>query len=204
MRAGQPLSGLKIRLLLNEKVSYQWARSDANGLYSVSVPAGRYVVTGYEPDSEIANELLSGMIMYPEQHGAGQLSEPMPVMPGKPGVGLDFNYAAPVVLIEPVGVVAGNGKVVASWEEYPGAAAYRLPLEERQSERKFESTIFLPTESRPPQVTTNSVDLSTIGVKLKPGNFYILHIEALDKSGVPISKTADSYRRRGFVTSAAN
>ena len=164
----------------------------------------QYVVTGYEFDSEIANELLSGMIMYPEQHGNGELSEPMAVTPNKAGIGLNFSFAAPVILIEPVGVVGGNGKVVASWEAYPNAVAYRLQLEERQSERNYESIQFLPSGSPPPQLTTNSVELSTLGVKLKPGYFYILHIEALDKSGAAISKTADSYRRRGFVMAAAN
>ena len=204
MRAGKPLLGLKVQLLLNEKVASQWAVSDANGVYNVSVPAGQYLISGYKLDSGIANELLAGMIMHPEQHRAGQQSEPMSVAPGKLGTGLDFSFAAPVVLIEPSGVVTGGANVKASWEAYPGAVTYRLQLEERLSERNYESIKFLPEYSPSPQVTTSSVDLSTIGVTLKSGHFYILHIEALDKSGEPISRTVDSYRRRGFVMAATN
>jgi hypothetical protein len=192
-----PVSGLKLRLGLNGKVMSQWGTTNAAGNYTITVPPGRYQVTGFELDRESANRVLAGKILHPQCNMLDQIQ--VDAASGKSASGPDFSFTNPVVVSGPVGDLPVGSKVIIAWHAYPGAASYRVQLEEHKSQSRFsgKTEFVYPWQSRP-VVTTNSLDISTTEGKLKPGFYYRTSVEALDATGTVISESAPSYRSSPF------
>jgi hypothetical protein len=191
----KPVAGLKLRLSLNEKVMTQWGTTDATGGYSVSIPPGRYKISGFEFDRPSANRVLAGKIMYPGRH---MIAPQFNVSSGKAAEAIDFDFTDPVILTGPFGELPPDAKVVITWQAYPGAARYRVQLEEREHRSQLGSTQFMFPWSSRPVAPTNSLDISTTDAKLKPGYLYRARVEALDEKGHAISETPMRYDDPGF------
>lgn len=191
---GRPLAGFKVRLRLNGKVASQWGTSDTDGVYRISVPAGRYTLTGFEVDREAANKVLAGMIMHPHQLGHfHETSNVVNATPGRAASSFDFEFTDPVVVLGPFGELPADGKVLITWRPYPNATSYRVQLTERM--KMFQTGIVpqvFPWSSRP-VVATNAFDISTTGAKLKADAQYQISVEALDVNGNVISQSADQF-----------
>ena len=64
--SSKPVSGLKIRLVLNGSVVSQWAETDAVGKYSIRLPPGKYQASGYELNSYLTDKKLAGKLESPQ------------------------------------------------------------------------------------------------------------------------------------------
>ena len=193
----RPVAGLKLRLSLNGKVMSQWGTTDSTGSYSISVPAGRYQVTGYELDHASPDRVLAGKIMRPQRETLD--STLIQAAPDKVASGPDLDFTEPVVLTGPVGDQSSNAKVIITWQPFPGAASYRVQLDE--SERRtqfFGETKFVYDWASRPLVSSNSFDVSSAQAKLKPGYYYHARVEALGANGKVISETPNGKGNLGF------
>ena len=193
---GKPLQGLRLRLALNGAVMSQWAMSGADGRYQVALPYGKYRVDGYELDSSSAHRVLAGKTDGPRLGFHAQ--EVTVVEAGRAGQGPDFAYVAPLRKLGPRGDVSLARPVVASWEPYPGAAAYRLQLVEQQDPRDYETQRRVFEWRDRPVVTGTSVDLGALGASLKKGYHYTLEIEALDERRRALSQSTRNFDRADF------
>lgn len=194
--SGKPVQGLRLRLALNHAAMSQWATTGADGKYEVAVPYGKYQVNGHELDSRTAERVLSGKIDSP-RFGMPELGV-IVVAEGKRATGPDLAYVDPVKRKGPVGEASLSKPVVASWENYPGASAYRLQVAEQRSPTDWEEQKRLFDWRDRPVVEGTSADLGKLGAKLKKGFFYRVEIEALDAKRRPISESPRHGDGSGF------
>ncbi len=193
----KPVQGVKLRLMLNGGVASQWAVSDEAGVYKISLPAGRYATKGFELDWQTANRTLAGKIMDPRCSGPETATDITDASPAKPGKGMDFLFIDPIEVLGPFGEQPADGKIVIAWRPYPNAASYRVQLQEHVALGGGTVHYAFPWETRP-VVTSNSLDLSATGIKLKPQVTYGIQVEALNKEGQTISESPDRFRAPGF------
>ena len=91
----KPLAGLRLRFALNGDVMSQWATTGAAGHYEIGVPYGKYLIDGFDLDTETANSVLAGKIEHPQNPISSGTFE---VAAGAPGHGLKLEFVDPVVL----------------------------------------------------------------------------------------------------------
>ncbi len=194
--SGKPAPGVRLRIALNGAVMSQWATSGADGKYEVALPYGKYLVNGHELDSKTVDRALSGKIDAPRYLAPNR--DPLTVAEGRPARGPDLVYVDPVKRTEPSGEVSLGKPVIASWEPYPGAAAYRLQVTEQRSAHDFSTMKQLFQWRDRPVVEATRADLGKLGVKLKKGYYYRVEIEALDKDRHPLSEAPRHSDGAGF------
>jgi hypothetical protein len=188
---GKPLSGLRLRFSLNSRAISGWAVTDASGRYQISVPPGKYVISGFEFDREAANKLLPGKIIQRGclPRGCGEDRPSFEATSVKPGVGINFVFIDPVVLLAPEGEVEIGGELIARWKPYPGAARYRVSLQETPPRMTGGTSKPVFDWKTRPEVTGDSLDLIQAGLAPKNGQDYSIKIEALDEKGALISES---------------
>lgn len=183
---GEPLAGLKLRLALNKAVMSQWGISGTDGVYTIQVPYGKYIVGGYELDYESADEVLAGLIDkwdFPVEPGEFEVG------PDRPGQGLNLQYVDPVVKIATGATYKLDDDIVLAWQSYPGAANFRVQLREKQSAGGYRfKSLFDRGGVDVSNATT--LDLAPYRKMLKPGHFYSYDVEARTADGDMISETA--------------
>lgn len=181
----QPLEGLKLRLALNGSVMSQWATTDLNGVYRVSVPYGEYKIDGYELDYLIANKVLPNKINHPENaYSTGKFQ----VGEGQVGRGLKFRFVDPIIKkLDKIKYSTGE-KVILKWGEYPEAVTYTVQVYEKPDANSWKSTDLFHWPERP-NVAVTELDLSKYDIELKPGYFYAFEVEAKNSKGSLLSKT---------------
>jgi hypothetical protein len=190
---GRPLEGLRLRLTLNNQAKTEWAVTDAQGRYQMSVPSGKYMIDGYEFDQEIANRVLSGKILHPGCRYTCRNESAMNVGATNPGIGLNFEFVDPVQAIGPDGEIALGNELIARWKPYPGAARYRISVSEQTSHSGSKSwTSVFPWKDRP-EVTGESIDLVKAGLTPEVDRTYSVAIEALDAKGATLSETPSTF-----------
>jgi hypothetical protein len=192
----KPLQGLRLRLALNGAVMSQWTTSGADGRYEVALPYGKYRVNGYELDSSVAHQVLAGKTDAP-RHGLFH-EEVIAVEAGRPGQGPDFAFVAPVRKLGPRGDVSLAGPVIASWQPYPGAAAYRLQLTEQRDPGDYENQRHVFEWRERPVVSGTSADLAALAAGLKKDHYYTLEVEALDDRRRALSQSPRHFGRADF------
>ncbi len=198
---GQPLAGLRLRLNLNSKVISNWAVTDAAGRYEISVPPGKYVVSGFEFDRVAANKLLAGKIIRPGcllPVRCGEDRPPFEVLAAKTGTGINFEFIDPVELLAPEGEVKIGSELMAQWKPYPGAARYRIGLYETPPRMTGGTSNSVFDWKARPEVTGESLDLIKAGLVPKSGQDYSIKIEALDAKGTVISESPSMLGRGYF------
>lgn len=189
-----PIAGLKLRLALNGSVMSQWATSNDMGKYSIKVPYGQYKIDGFELDFESANAVLAGKIEHPDSNfSTGVFS----VNEDEDGIGLTLKFVDPVIKKFPKSKYSINENVVVSWLSYPGAAQYKLQINEKQDPHSYNETSIFDWPLRP-VVYGTSFDFNEHGVKLKAGHFYEIEIEALDDKSTIVSRTSRKHMGYDF------
>ena len=183
---GEPAAGLKLRLALNKAVMSQWGVSGSDGIYTIQVPYGKYIIGGYELDTDSAQSVLAGLLDVPYNScDSGEFE----VDADHPGEGLNLDYVDPVIkLIAGVTYKPGDN-IVLSWQKYPGAESYTVQLREKKSatDYRFEG-LFERGIVDVSNATT--LDLAPYREKLKPGHFYSYDVEAVAAGGETISESA--------------
>jgi hypothetical protein len=193
--SGRPVSGLRLRLALNGRVLSQWATSDSDGRYEISVPYGQYRIDGYSLDSSVANVVLKGKTDNPQNSHS---SEIMNVAEGRSGRALDLDFVDPVKKKGPTGEVSLAKPIVISWEPYPGAATYKLQLIEQKDPRNYMAEKRLFDWNRRPTVPGTSINLSEHGITLTKGFYYTVEVDALDDDQRKLSNSARNFSRPDF------
>jgi hypothetical protein len=188
---GKPAKGLRLRLALNGAAMSQWTTTDAEGRYEVAVPFGKYRVDGYELDSDTANEVLSGMTDGPRQPPFHR--NIVMVAAEKPGYGLDLKFVVPVKKLGPFGEVKADEPIVASWEPYPGAVAYRLQITEWKERGDYSSQRHLFEWQNRPTVQGTEAELVNLKADFRKGHYYRVDIEALGEGDASLSNSADTF-----------
>ncbi len=179
------LEGLKLRLALNGSVMSQWATTDANGVYRVSVPYGEYKIDGYELDYSIANRVLPNKINHPEnKHSTGNFK----VGADQEGRGLHFRFVDPIIKRMDKSKYTKGEKVILKWEEYPEAIGYTVQVYEKPDANSWKSTDLFHWPERP-NISGTELDLSQYDFELKPGYFYVFEVEARNSKGSLLSNT---------------
>lgn len=188
---GRPLAGMRLRLNLNSKAISNWAVTDAAGRYEIPVPPGKYVVSGFEFDRGAANKLLPGKIIRPGclPVRCGEDRPTFEALAAKPGTGLNFEFIDPVELLGPEGEVKIGSELMARWKPYPGAARYRIGLQETPPTMTGGTSNPAFDWRARPEVTGESLDLIKAGLVPKSGQDYSIKIEALDDKGTVISES---------------
>lgn len=192
---GEPIEGLRLRLALNGSVMSQWAVSDSAGIYTISLPYGKYRIDGYELDYSTANSALAGKTDNPQN---AHSSEIMVIGEGKPGKGLNLDYVEPVIIKGPAGEVSLSNPIIISWEPYPNAGFYRVQLVEEKDPRDFREQKRLFEWSKRPKIQGTSFDISEYGIELKKGYYYTVEIDALDINQWKISESAGQHGSPNF------
>lgn len=191
---GTPLTGLRLRLLMNADLKTGWVETGTDGIYKVSVPAAKYVLAGWEIDTESAQKVLPGKIYI--RSGLGSEGEILQVDERTPGKGPDLRFATPVTAISPRDVVNLEGEVTFSWEPFPGATEYSLQLMDwgpaGSSLAGHRGTGVLDCSNPPNPVRATKVSLSALRASLKARHAYSWHVEAHDTSGQVISQSPDT------------
>ena len=193
--SSKPVSGQKIRLVLNGAVVSQWAETDAVGKYSIRLPPGKYQVSGYKLDSYLTDKKLAGKLESPQNEFQTGIFN---VSATENGRGLDLDYVDPVIKQGPTEAVKVSSPVVISWKPYPRAAKYRLQVTEWNKSRDYVSQRHLFDFSARPEIKGVEFNLTTSGVPLVAGKYYVYSVEALDATGKAISTTANHFDRFDF------
>lgn len=192
----KPLEGLKLRLALNGTVMSQWATTDSNGIYRISVPYGEYQIDGYEIDSSTADKVLPNKINHPRFCEFGQRFE---VKEGVDGEGIKLGFVDPIIKKLDKKKYLKNEKVIASWEPYPEAIEYKVQISEKPDAESLDSKyLFVGLGREKPKVSEPQIDLSKYPVELKSGYFYIFDVEAINSRGSVISETTRKYSGYDF------
>ncbi|MEP7157352.1 MAG: carboxypeptidase-like regulatory domain-containing protein [Betaproteobacteria bacterium] len=191
MADGKPLPGLRLRLALNSKAVSQWAVTDASGRYEISIPPGKYLVSGFEFDDQAANKLLPGKIMRPGCLPIRCREDQLPfeATAARPGAGLNFEFIDPVELLSPSGEIAIGSELIARWKAFPGAARYRVSLQETPPRMMGGTSKPVFDWRARPEVAGESLDLIKVGLVPKAGQDYSISIEALDEKGAVLSES---------------
>lgn len=190
-----PAEGLKLRLALNGKVMSQWATTNSQGEYEISVPFGKYKIDGFELDSVTANEALSGLINSPTNpHRTGIFT----VAKDKEGLGINLRFVKPVLKMADHEVFDINQSVVLKWEPYEGAEKYRIQVYEKNSPHEYIGNDTLFVWSERPFTNKTSLSLKDYPVKLQKGKYYVFEVVAFDGKEIPLSNSVRSYQDYDF------
>lgn len=193
-----PVSGLKLRLALNGSIMSQWATTDSDGTYSVSVPYGEYKIDGFELDSNSANTLLAGKIDHPQNaHSSGKFE----VSKENKGRGLKFRFIDPIEKNITKNKYSVSDEIILKWEPYPGASQYTIQIYEKTDPHAYIGNKPIFDWSGRPTVSDTSFNLKEHGVELKVGHFYVVEIDARDDRMSIISQTNQMYSGYDFELS---
>ena len=193
---GKPVEGLRIQLALNNSIMSQWAVSDSNGQYTISVPFGKYKIYGYMLDYNSANKALPGVIDHP--YNAHE-SEVMTINENRNGRGLDLEYVDPVIYTAPVGDISISQIEKISWEPYPKAKSYRIQLIEQKDPRNYREQKRIYSWEDRPTVKDNFINVNESSRPLREGFYYTVTVEALDENNRILSKTASKFSNPDFL-----
>ena len=92
-------------------------------------------------------------------------------------------------LLAPEGEVNIGSELIARWKPYPGAARYRVDLQETPPRMTGGTSKQVFDWKARPEVTGDSLDLIKAGLVPKSGQDYSIKIEALDEKGAVISES---------------
>ncbi|MDH5736841.1 MAG: carboxypeptidase-like regulatory domain-containing protein [Gammaproteobacteria bacterium] len=185
----QPVSGLKIRLILNREITSKWVTTNHEGAYELNVPYGEYRIDGYELDTLTANKLLSGMIDHPQIVPlTGTIFE---VRQGLNARGPTFRFTNPVNKNVNKSRYSLTEDIVINWEPYPGAKLYTVQVYEKRDPLQSMDQKEMFSRSSRPSMTDTYINLKSHQVNFKPGHFYTVEIVARNERINIISKTAD-------------
>ncbi len=191
---GVPAAGLKLRLALNKAVMSQWGVSGSDGVYSIPVPYGKYIIGGYELDYDSANRALAGLIDVPDSScDSGEFV----VDADHPGEGLNLGYVDPVIKLTKGVTYTPTDDMVLSWQQYPGAQSYTVQLVEKQgaTDYRFEHLF----DWRGVEVVNATVlELAPYREKLKPGRYYSYQVNAVAADGKMLSESDFDVRGYDF------
>lgn len=183
---GKPISGLKLRLLLNGRGRSQWAVTNSQGVYDVPLPAGDYRVDGYELDQASAHSALSGMTNLRASLALG--GEILQAPASASVAGPNFRFARPIEKRPMASTASRSDGATFTWEPYPGATTYRLRLMESEEAQYGRSqSVRLGERWWGLEISETQVALSSLGDVLKPGRYYKFNVEAFDASGQLLS-----------------
>ena len=192
---GIGVAGQRIRLELNGNVRSHWAKTNSDGTYNIKVPVGEYRIDGYQLHSDDANRVLEGKID-DQANPYGGVS--FKVVEGKPGEGLNLNYVSPIIKLAPKGEFRLTDSIVARWEPYPNAQLYRIQIQESANLHDTSRSVSMFSISKMPQTSENEINISQLGISLKPGKHYKVEITAFDQSGRVLSETVRYSRDKDF------
>lgn len=191
---GKPLRGLKLRLALNGRVISQWAESDAQGNYHVSVPYGDYQIDGYELELSAANKSLPGKISHPEnRHSSGKFR----VSVDQVGRGLKLRFVDPIIKDISKTRYSPSESVVLRWLPYSGANEYTVQVYEKSDADSWKRTPIFDWPDRPSLFGTE-LDLSQHDIQLKSGHFYSFEVEAKNENIERLSNTHTDHQGFDF------
>jgi hypothetical protein len=179
---GQPVEGLRIRLALNGSAKSQWAESNSEGQYIVSVPYGTYRIDGYELDDDVADKILPNKIDHPQNPHS---SPPQEVNAQNIGYGLNFKFVDPIKK-KIKSKYSISEEIVLEWEPYPNAFFYTVDIFEK-SDPNIWSNKKLFQQSITPSVSEPRINLTERGAKFKNDHFYVVQIYARNKEGEMLS-----------------
>lgn len=191
---GNPLRGLRLRFALNGKIYSQWATTDKTGTYEIGVPYGRYKITGFELDRNIANKILANKINHPLSYYSSSIFD---VTSKHDGRGMTFKFVDPVIKTIKNMKYKTTEDVVLTWNEYPGATQYQVQIYEKSDpytwkrkgvfERSDRAVVFDPV-----------MNIKEHGITLKPEYYYAVEIYAKNDQNEILSKTASQSREYDF------
>jgi hypothetical protein len=181
-----PLSNLKLRLALNGSIMSQWAITDSDGTYSVSVPYGEYKIDGFELDLKSANSILAGKINHPQN---AHSSDKFEVSKENKGLGLKFRFIDPIEKNISKNIYSTSEEIILKWEPYPAATQYSIQIFEKTDPHAFIGNKTLFDWSSKPIISDTSFNLKQHSIKLKAGHFYVVEIIARDDNMDIVSQT---------------
>lgn len=182
---GVPLKGLRLRLALNGKIYSQWSKTDQQGIYKIRVPYGRYKITGYELDRNIADKVLSNKINHPQNHYSSIIFDVTSTVDGR---GMTFKFVDPVVKTINKIKYKSTDNIKLTWNEYPGATQYAIQIYEKTEPDTWKSKAIFDWNNRA-RVFDASMNIKEHGITLKPGYFYSVQIYAKNDENEILSKT---------------
>lgn len=191
---GSPEEGIKLRLALNGNVLSQWAVTNSTGEYIIQVPYGKYRIDGYELDKSAADNVLGGKIDHPQNPHSGAVQY---IDKENEGYGLNFKFIDPVIKKIKKRYPLSED-IVLAWEPYPGASQYSIQLFEKTDPNIWSSKTVFPY-SKTPVVSETEINLTALGISLKPNHFYILQVYAKDKNNTLLSESPRIYDDFDFV-----
>lgn len=192
---GRGVAGIRLRLALDGSAYSQWADTEADGAYSVEVPVGTYELVGYDLDTGMASLHLSGKMASPRNVCYGGLVE---VEEDRPGQGPELDFVDPIRLTAPIARVRIDGPIVATWDPYPGAEAYKVQVFRLAGPDTWMDAEALFEFDNQPRVSGERMDLATVTDSLLAGHHYGVHVTALDGDGLPIGSTHSPSRGNQF------
>ena len=177
-------------MALNGSVTSQWATTDEEGQYVVSVPYGKYRIDGFELDTSTANTVLAGKIGHPQK---AHSSDNFEVTKNSNGRGLILKFVDPIIKKISKRQFSVSESVVINWDPYPGASQYTIQIYEKMEPYTFIGNSALFEWSKRPSMSDTAFDLKKYGVKLKPEHFYVVEINAQNDRMATISETDRTY-----------
>lgn len=191
---GELLVGLKLRLALNGTIMSQWATTDSNGQYIISVPYGKYIIDGFELDQSIANKVLPNKINHPQIPHSSRAFE---VTANSKGRGLNFKFVDPIIKKFEKSKYSVAEDIILEWEQYPGASQYSIQIYEKSDPHSWSNNTLFKWSDQP-KLTKASIKLNNYDVNLKPGYFYVVEIDARNKGMAILSETARTHTGYDF------
>jgi len=186
----KPCAGLKLRLFMSDKARSQWATTNKDGVYTISLPEGKYLYQGWELDTRSANDVLADKIKIDRCDRDNERT--MSIAGGKPALGPDFYFVDPVIPTQPLGEVELKD-VIFEWEPYPGASYYEVSVIDRgtcDQDRKFD---YMGDWKNRPKIGQTAISASGLGIQLASGHNYNWNVTAYDVNGRFMSQTGRDY-----------
>ncbi|GAA4358435.1 hypothetical protein [Kangiella marina] len=184
---GEGVSGVRIRLALNQFEYSPWAETSSEGVYEVKLPYGNYNINGYQLGRGNTHRVLSGAINKP---GNFFNSKVVQVEKGKPERGLDLAFVSTVKKVLKRKEFERSQDVILEWDKYPGAERYSIEILKNKRQNKIEFEKVLPTHDLDRNIT--NISLTDLDLNLEPG-YYVYNIKAFDASGQLISTSGQKY-----------
>ena len=184
---GEPIQGLRLRLILNDTTNSHWAVSGYDGQYVLNVPPGDYQVTGFELDRNTADQVLAGFVDGPNFDGP--FGDVIAVTEDSSGTGLRFSYVSPVVKSVYREAFSLDDEIVLTWEPYTDAVEYKIQIEGRDKNNSPREIDTLFKWDQHPRTRETQFDLTPLAKLLKAGYYYTYEVTALDTDGNWLSKS---------------
>ncbi len=194
---GEPVAGLRLRLALNNSAMSQWAVTDQQGFYRISVPYGSYSLTGFELDGQSANQVLPNKIHRPQNYPYFS-DETIEVSSDNTGTGIAFHFVDPVIKKPGKKHYAPDEAITLMWQAYPGAAEYELRLYQKEDRDSWQRSLVLEWHDRI-TVFEPQINLAESGITLEPGKYYSYEIYARDQEHRLITATEEKHRGYDFA-----